>query len=283
MPALATMPTQCFGAAAPGGLDLLFSAPQCAPLEEPMIKRREDGAWRRARQTRKSHQASPLAALLACSGDSPAMRRGHPSPAFLDALGSELANALADGRLECALAMLAGCPALALMPCRKAVFSALHWSCSSERLAPATRALLALGCDPSGYPIPGSAPGERASNTPLRWAISSGSLPALLALISAGARPGLDDLFEACRNAQARCALAIAQARPDLSPFESPGPGLPHCFQALFDAAAALSPSDRAARPLLEEALCVFESRALLDSAPESAAAGRGGSGSKRL
>lgn len=233
-----------------------------------MIKRHGEGARRQARQLQPITSASPLAGLLQASGGSAFLVDGLPAPAFMEALGSQLANALADGRLESALAMLAGCPGLALIPCRKAFFSALHWSCSSEQMAPATSALLSLGCDPAGYPLPESSPEERASNTPLRWAISSGSLLAVEALIAAGATPGIDDLFEACRNAQARCALAIAEARPDLDPFEPSRPGLPHCVQALFEAAAALSPGERAKRPLLAEALSHFEARSLSESAP---------------
>lgn len=196
---------------------------------------------------------------------------------FMRHLGEQFASALADGKIETALAMLAGCPALARLPCKKALFSALHWSCASVALAPATRALLLLGCDPLGYP--GEYPNdvERASNTPLRWAISSGNLPSLSALLAAGAKPDINDLYEACRNAEGACAIAIMTAAPHLNPFEPTGQAGLNCHQALIDAAESTRNPFNESRLLIDEALSDFESWAL-----ERALVGDGDAGNGR-
>lgn len=187
------------------------------------------------------------------------------TPLFMHHLGEQFAEALANEKLETALSMLAGCPSLATMPCRKALFSALHWSCASERLAPATRALLVLGADPMGFPLSDKS-ADHASNTPLRWAVSSGNLPSLQALLRAGARPELADLHEACRNAQGACAMALLDARPDLDPFASIHDS--SCHQALVDSAKNLRSPIEEKRLHVDEALAQFERIALNSLCP---------------
>lgn len=204
---------------------------------------------------------SPLGRLIAKGG--PASELGD-SLFFSRALCDQFAQAVADENRETALAMLAGCPQLARMPCRKALHSALHWSCASPAMAPLAEALLRLGADPTGT-FPGEAPAREPANTPLRWAASSGSLRAVAALLGAGARPMLGDLREACRSGQGACGLAILDARPDLDPFaDLDGQS---CHQALSAAVEGMTrgfaEGPRGARALM----AAFERRAIEVSA----------------
>jgi hypothetical protein len=185
------------------------------------------------------------------------------SRAFMDALGAQLMDAIVDERLASALAMLAACPQLALADLRKAGRGALHWSCSSPSMAPCAKALLALGAAPSGCA------GEAApcSESPLRWAAEAGSIDAVHALIQAGARPQLSDLFAACRRAHGGCAMALAQANPDLDPFAPLPGGLLCCFDELARACDALAFPFNEWRLQARQALAFFERQALQGSA----------------
>lgn len=217
-----------------------------------------------------------LPSLLEAIGGDPRGEGGE----FMRRLADQFTAAVADGKLESSMAMLAGCPELAKMPCRKAFFSALHWSCANVSLAPVTRALLSLGCDPLGFPSPEQG-AEGRHNSPIRWAASSGNLPALSALLGAGARPDLEDLMEACRNAQGACAMAIVEAAPELDPFAPAVAGGACCFDALREAAASLRCAVNDKRLQVDEALGCFEALALARQLP---AGPRGDdSGSRRL
>lgn len=203
---------------------------------------------------------------------------------YMRALSEQFATSVADGNLEASMAMLAGCPALARMPCAKSLISALHYSCASARMAPLTRALLALGCDPQGNP---RAPGQVAdgSSSPLRWAASSGSLGAIQALLKAGAKPKIGDLHEACRQARGDCVSALLSAAPKLDPFKPFGGHKTSCDAALRTAASerrAFSPENRLS---IEMALADFERWALKRELDTSADGGNSttSQGSKRL
>jgi hypothetical protein len=219
-------------------------------------------------QRQTSRSKSPLQRLALDIANPSFMAPISPDSVFMCNLGDQFASSLADGKIETALAILAGCPSLARLPCKKALFSALHWSCASAALAPATRALLFLGCDPLGYP--GDYPNdvERASNTPLRWAISSGNLPSLTALLAAGAKPHIHDLYEACRNAEGACAIAIMTSASDLNPFEPIGHRGLTCHQALLEAAESNRDPFNESRLLIDEALSVFQAWALNHALP---------------
>jgi ankyrin repeat protein len=191
-------------------------------------------------------------------------------------LAEQFACAVADGQLESSLAMLAGCPGLASIPCRKALYSSLHWSCASVKLAPLTRALLALGCPVDGF---ASTSGRSDSDSPLRWAASCGNRESLDALLSYGARPVLTDLLEACRRARGACALAMLSAAPDLDPNESPA-GSESCKSALVRASQELSPISSELAEGIQQALSYFEKLALEAQTQEGRSSS---SGSKRL
>lgn len=217
--------------------------------------------------------ASPLLLLAAQCGSPGSFTDDFSEPLgalFMAHLADQFAEALANDKLEAALSMLAGCPQLALIPCRKALYSALHWSCASTRLAPATRALLLLGCDPLGYPLGGSASDDESTNTPLRWAVSSGNLDSLRALLSAGASPTLGDLHEACRNAQGACAIAILDSAPQLDPFAPVGRMGVHCHATLAQAARSLRNPINDGRLRVEQALAAFERRSLMGLFPKA-------------
>lgn len=243
---------------------------------ETMAENKKKSHRKSATKGSSSRKKSPLQRLALDIANPALFECISQDSIFMRHLGEQFASALADGKIETALAMLAGCPSLARLPCKKALFSALHWSCASVALAPATRALLLLGCDPLGYP--GEYPNdvERASNTPLRWAISSGNLPSLSALLAAGAQPDINDLYEACRNAEGSCAIAIMAAAPHLNPFEPTGHGGLNCYQALIDAAESTRNPFNESRLLIDEALSSFESWALDHSLISDDDAGKG-------
>ena len=185
------------------------------------------------------------------------------------------AQTVCDGRLEAAMAMLAGCPSLAKLPCRKAHFSALHWSCSIVAMAPLTQALLFLGCDPEGFPFFEHEPAsERKHNSPIRWAVSSGNQQSLKALLSYGAQPEVDDLYEACRNAQGACAIALVAYLPQFDPFAPIGPSGQTCYQTLLDAAHTFKTPLNEHRLMVQQALSLFEFMSITShvDSPDSAA-----------
>jgi hypothetical protein len=239
-------------------------------------KRKKERSAPSAQRSRALSSDSPLSRLATlCQPFNEPSADAQPSPVFIAMLCEQFAEALADDKLESAMAMLAGCPQLALLPCRKALYSALHWSCASVRLAPATRALLELGCDPWGYPARNDS--ADASNTPLRWAVSSGNLESLRALLHAGALPTLGDLHEACRNAQGACAMAILSSAPLLDPFEPIGPHGAHCYSALEEAARSLRNPINDYRLQVDQALAAFEQAALMSSIGHAPADGKDG------
>ena len=191
-------------------------------------------------------------------------RLSDPKSVNIGRLCDQFAQTVCDGHLEASMAMLAGCPALALLPCRKALFSALHWSCSIVSMSPLTHALLSLGCDPEGYPAPEHAGlSDRHHNSPIRWAVSSANRASLAALLSFGAKPEIDDLYEACRNAQGGCAIALMEAMPQADPFAPIGPYGQSCHQALLEAARTLRNPINADRLKVEQAASLFESMAI--------------------
>lgn len=230
---------------------------------------------RRARSAALSVVAphSPLGRLLALAEPGPEL---GVNLVFSRALCDQFAQAVADENRETALAMLAGCPQLARMPCRKALHSALHWSCASPVMAPLAEALLRLGADPTGV-MPGGDTVCEPVNTPLRWASSSGSLRAVKALLAAGVLPELSDLREACRSGQGACGLAIFEARPELDPFaDLDGQS---CHQALDAAVSSMTLFNAEASISARALMAAFERRAIEDST----AAARSDSRSGRL
>ena len=207
---------------------------------------------------------SPASRVCALGG------KAFDESSFARALAEQFLDAVADCKLEAALAMLAALPSLATRRERKAGRGALHWCCASPSMAPCAKALLALGC-----PVDGFEPA--LDDSPLRWAADAGSLEALEALLALGApaRPG--DLLAACRRAHGACAMALVRARPALDPFAG-SQGLPSAFEALASACEAFSHPFNEQRLRAREALAFFERLAL-----ERESSGSAGSGSRRL
>lgn len=189
--------------------------------------------------------SDPLRALLGASWPS-------ASPAlFQSQLSERFAEAASLGDLHACMAMLAGCPELALdRSCSKAGHSPLHWACSTPSMAPLARALLWLGAPAAGDPS------CLSFQRPARWAIDCDSPGALEALLDFDAPLDHEDLWEACRLGHGACVILLLSRRPSLSPLWRPSESAPSCAEALAASLALRPRSDsQAALALLERLL----------------------------